>query len=497
VPQSESPTLKTSGAVERISAAAMTTRFQVVALALVGVFQVVGFSSLRHDDAYITFRYAENLALGRGFVFNVGQRIMGSSSPGHVLLCALLHLIFGHELLPSLASAAGVVAWILQAVAVLLLLRPVIGPMGSFFVASCIALGAAFSHRFVALDTNHVMALVLWAVVAVQSRRWNVAALLLAIAVVTRLDAVFPALILGATCIQEERSRSWRPILIATLLVMPWFVFSKLYFGELVPQSRSKIGSIDLLPHLMRQTNYAVHSLIHFSMARGANDFVGAGRWEEGISTATVLAWVVAVGGACWLVVRERRLWVLPAMAAAYFLLYLFLRGMVGNEWHLYPVEMLMTVFGLSAVWLAAMSIRVTTLRTWVAALLFVGLYSFFSVRTFSFAQAHPHAFWYGARDKVYHQLAMESASIAPGGVIECQEVGTFAYYSDRTCLDEGLLITRDLGRDQRSMRPRWKLHAFAETPPNYRGTLVESEIVSPIEYHRGSKFAAGLEPLQ
>jgi len=51
--------------------------------------QIAAFSSARLDDAFITFRYGQNLALGHGMVFNPGERLMGSTSPVEVLLSAL------------------------------------------------------------------------------------------------------------------------------------------------------------------------------------------------------------------------------------------------------------------------------------------------------------------------------------------------------------------------------------------------------------------------
>jgi hypothetical protein len=41
-----------------------------------------------HDDAYITYVYAQNLARGNGPVFNVGERVWGFTSPAHVLVLA-------------------------------------------------------------------------------------------------------------------------------------------------------------------------------------------------------------------------------------------------------------------------------------------------------------------------------------------------------------------------------------------------------------------------
>ena len=37
---------------------------------------------LKFDDAYIHFRYAENIAQGEGFVYNPGERILGSRGSG-------------------------------------------------------------------------------------------------------------------------------------------------------------------------------------------------------------------------------------------------------------------------------------------------------------------------------------------------------------------------------------------------------------------------------
>jgi hypothetical protein len=62
------------------------------------------------DDAYITFRYAENLMHGRGLVFNAGERIEGCTSFGWLLVAAPLTL-FGKVLTPRLATLLDLLAW--------------------------------------------------------------------------------------------------------------------------------------------------------------------------------------------------------------------------------------------------------------------------------------------------------------------------------------------------------------------------------------------------
>ena len=43
------------------------------------------------DDAPITYRYAQNLADGKGFVYNEGEYIQGTTTPLYTLALAALH----------------------------------------------------------------------------------------------------------------------------------------------------------------------------------------------------------------------------------------------------------------------------------------------------------------------------------------------------------------------------------------------------------------------
>ena len=55
----------------------------------------LGFAPASYDDGYITYRYADNLARGRGFVFNPGEPVLGTSAPGYGLLLAGLERAVG------------------------------------------------------------------------------------------------------------------------------------------------------------------------------------------------------------------------------------------------------------------------------------------------------------------------------------------------------------------------------------------------------------------
>ncbi|MCB9377523.1 MAG: hypothetical protein H6511_02000 [Holophagales bacterium] len=59
-------------------------------LAPVALWVAWGFWGVSYDDGYITYRYARNLADGRGLVFNDGERVLGTSAPGYAATLGLL-----------------------------------------------------------------------------------------------------------------------------------------------------------------------------------------------------------------------------------------------------------------------------------------------------------------------------------------------------------------------------------------------------------------------
>jgi arabinofuranosyltransferase len=52
------------------------------------------------DDAYITFRYAQNLVSGMGLVYNPGEHVLGTTTPLYTFLLALLSIPFGGATAP-------------------------------------------------------------------------------------------------------------------------------------------------------------------------------------------------------------------------------------------------------------------------------------------------------------------------------------------------------------------------------------------------------------
>ena len=74
--------------MRRVNAAARISGFVIVAL--FGTWEAWNLRFVQ-DDAYISFRYAENLALGRGLVWNEGERVEGYTNFLWTVILAIPH----------------------------------------------------------------------------------------------------------------------------------------------------------------------------------------------------------------------------------------------------------------------------------------------------------------------------------------------------------------------------------------------------------------------
>lgn len=78
-----------------------------LAIVLLGVVLAVAahlrISTSVIDDAWITWRYSANLANGDGFVYNAGERVLGTTTPAWGLLLGGIGAIVGAEAIPSIA----------------------------------------------------------------------------------------------------------------------------------------------------------------------------------------------------------------------------------------------------------------------------------------------------------------------------------------------------------------------------------------------------------
>ena len=224
----------------------MNRRAQAGVLAAICV-AFLGHAWLLHftaDDAYISFRYAQNWAEGHGCVYNVGERVEGYTNFAWVLLLALLRLV-GLDM-EFCAVMLGLTSGVLLLVCVGRFVF-VPGPRWRSLVAAAMlaAFGPLAAWAGAGLETALFTVLTFAAVVSfikgLQASRFGFSTgILLALAMLIRPDGIVTCggLLLAATVLDPGRLVSvWRPVLSFAVIYVPYFLWRWAYYDLLLPNT--------------------------------------------------------------------------------------------------------------------------------------------------------------------------------------------------------------------------------------------------------------------
>jgi len=408
----------------------------VCALAAVAVFLL--FRELRHDDDFITFRYARNLVEGNGLVFNPGQRILGTTSPLFALGSAALCAVVGADRLPEAAVALNALSLAAQAFLLYLLVRRRL-PATALALAALTLAGATSPYTYLGLETHTYAALLLAAVWSTERGRPGLCGAFAGLAFLARHDAALlvPLVLLRYRHGDDQRD-GLRFLAAAAAPVFPWLLFATAYYGWPLPRTlQAKAG-------LTPAWDYAAAYLERFFLVPGfsASPAVHA------------LAAVLAMLGLAIVARRLRSLLVLPAFGLTLFLVYAVIGPPSTQSWHMYPamlaVRMLMVVGALgglesslgaeaSAAWRSWRRVLVATVAVlWLVPLTRYALETSRKIGT---------DFWFGGRHARYEHAAewmLEHAG--PGRSLLAIEVGTLGYLTDYEMIDAFGLVTATAG---------------------------------------------------
>lgn len=217
-------------------------------------FGVVRAASLAwtSDDAYISFRYARNLADGLGLVYNAGERVEGYTNFLWTLWCALgLRLGFAAERWADVASIAcyGATiallagAWWRKPAAGALALPLAAALLAVHHDAAVFATSGLETALFGLLGVAGFTALAGFgeaAVAAPGPRRAAVAGLALALATLTRPDGALWLAAGGAWTLARGRPRIFAAAAfagVALAILGPWAAWKLAYYGDLMPNT--------------------------------------------------------------------------------------------------------------------------------------------------------------------------------------------------------------------------------------------------------------------
>jgi len=194
------------------------------------------YGSILVDDAFITFRYAENLAAGHGLVFNPGQAVLGTSSPLMAILLGLLKLV-GADV-PLAARGIGLISVIAVVLLCQRLAARPLGTIGAAAVAMCLALhpGLAFTANS-GMETGLSMIAVYGTLLLTLRGHYLSAGFTGGAAFLLRPDGALVALIAIGVALFRAPRRAWQPALAAAVVATPWLAYAIVTYGGIVPHS--------------------------------------------------------------------------------------------------------------------------------------------------------------------------------------------------------------------------------------------------------------------
>ncbi len=221
--------------------------FTLMAVAI-GVFiYTCIYFELTQDDAYISFRYAENFLNGHGLVFNIGERVEGYTNFLWVMLLALAKGLFGIDYLPVsqvLGVASGAALFVLL---LLLVQHHYEGRTGLLYAGLCLAMLSNLAMAYWAIASLETAAFTCMVIAAVvmEYLRPRVTPALLVIASLLRPEGVIVFGIILINRVLRERRIPWEYFLLYVSPLLPFAVFKLTYYGSLFPNpyyAKSGVG---------------------------------------------------------------------------------------------------------------------------------------------------------------------------------------------------------------------------------------------------------------
>jgi hypothetical protein len=415
------------------------------------------FTNFTYEDAFITFRFAERLAAGQGFVYNLGERIYGTTTPLLTLLLAGWLTIDPHAVVLGariIGLASGLAAIVLAWAA---LGRLGITDARRFIPIALLACSDKLWVRDTSgMETSLVICLMMFAWYAA-IRGWRVRSGLLAgLLLWTRIDLIVWVIALIIAGWVVERRPPIRLTIVTALTYAPWLIFAALYFGDPLPYTITAKWQAYFVG---ATTPYLDHLAI---ILRWLTPFSPPDR--PGIEWSNYL-WIVMLAVAAWGAREIRQIKWLAILVIFWGMeiVTLTLTRTTFQSRYFVPLwwaTMLLLGLGLGSIWRGLSGVPAAARKLIGAAAIAGGL-------TILLGAGYDQAVEYHDIQRFVNDGALKpiglwlSSHTPPGATVMLEPLGYIGYYADRPMIDEVGLISPPivaLKRDNVPLRDQVKI---------------------------------------
>ena len=408
----------------------------LIAIALLLRLLWIAYTDFTYEDAFITFRYARQIAEGNGFVYNPGERVYGTTTPLFTLL------LTGWLLIPGAEAVTGArLLGLVSAIGTLILLLWTLRRIGTTqFQQLLLIIFIGFSSKFWIMDTGGMeMPLVIFLLsaswYAYVKKKWGWTGVLSGLLLWTRVDLVLWPIVVCLIEILSNRKNALKIAWPTALVYLPWVIFSALYFGSPMPHT---ITAKWVAYTQLNQDPYLSHL---FVFVKWLNPLQIPGQLE----VVGILIAFCVVGIAAWQasrIYKQKQLAVLPLFVFLETIKIVLSRATIFSRYFAPAMWAVLILFSLGLgsllIQLRPVGSRSLFWRSfWALAFLtlFLGL-GFRSAERTRITQLYRNE---GALKPAGLWLREHSD---PGARIQLEPLGYIGYYSERIMIDEVGLVT-------------------------------------------------------
>jgi len=391
----------------------------IVLSLLINIILQIYLGDWTYDDPFITYRYAENLANGNGYVYNQGEKTLSTTTPFFAILLASLKNPFLD--IPKIAIIISLFSISAGGIAIWLIFQKFGLNFASWFGLILYTLFPAILNT-TSSETTLYLALGLFSIYFFLEDKYIPSSVLSGLMVITRPDGVLLPFILVLYYFFKHRKINYKFIFGTGIIIGLWYGFAWVYFGNPLPvtlmvkQSQGEMAISQLFPAGFISTlrNYSQNKVY----------------------------WIYFVFSLLGVVKLSKKqyipLWIIISWNIVYFLAYTIL-GVSRYFWYyapLVPTFILLSASGLE--WLSL--IKKIKIRNMIYVILIIATFSiqFFGLRNLSTNK--------DKRINIYRDIGTWiSENTPPESTIGVLEVGIIGFYSQRTMIDFAGLIRPDI----------------------------------------------------
>lgn len=282
-------------------------------------FLIFTFIPHTYEDAFITFRYAENLAKGFGLVYNIGERVYGTTTPLFAIILGFFK-IFG----VSCVVSSLIINLISEALTSLIIYK-ILKDFFSGYIVAVASLLFVFSPSNISWSVQGMETAFFSSIIAVSfyyayKNKYYPALVFGFFSAMIRIDGLSVTLIILIATFIKQRSSAFRIITLPFLLFIIWELFLYFYFGSFLPNS--------MIAKLVLYSGHQDSVLPNLSL-------IFSKYFEVGYYSSSIIT-ILFLMGVIFIFIKKNNLYSLVAWFFAYHLALVISKTSI-HGWYLIP----------------------------------------------------------------------------------------------------------------------------------------------------------------